>query len=77
MKITEFFESAEGDIYSISLSSENGGLIADDIRRNMEREGIIVVDIELNRIQGTNPTTTAILAKTCEMIADFLLSHYY
>ena len=75
MKITEFFESAGGDIYSISLSSENGGLIADDIRRNVEKEGIIVVDIELSRIQGTNPTTTAILAKTCEVIADLLLSH--
>ena len=41
MKVTEFFESSEGDIYSISLSSENGGLITDDIRRNMEEEGII------------------------------------
>ena len=75
MKVTEFFESSEGDIYSISLSSENGGLIADDIRRNMEEEGIVVVDIELNRINGTNPTTTAILAKTGELIADFFLSH--
>ena len=68
MKVTEFFESSEGDIYSISLSSENGGLIADDIRRDMEEEGIVVVDIELNRIKGTNPTTTAILAKTGDKI---------
>lgn len=75
MKVTEFFESAQGDIYSISLSSENGGLIADDIRRNMEKEGIVVVDIELNRIQGSNPTTTAVLAKTGETIANFFLSH--
>lgn len=75
MKITEFFESTEGDIYSISLSSENGGLIADDIRQDLESEGIFVVDIELNRIQGNNPTTTSVLAKTAEMIADFFLSH--
>ena len=75
MKITEFFESAEGDIYSISLSSENGGLIADDIRLDMEQKGVEVVDVELNRIQGTNPTTTSILLRTGNMIADFFLSH--
>lgn len=75
MKITKFYESPAGDIYSISLSSENGGLIADDIRRDIEREGIIVLDIELNRIQGTNPTTIAILIKTVEMIADYFLAN--
>ena len=46
MKVTEFFESSEGDIYSISLSSENGGLIADDIRRDMEEEGIVIARSE-------------------------------
>ena len=75
MRITEFYESPSGDIYSISLSSENGGLIADDIRSRMKTEGVVVVDIELNRIQGTNPTTTAVLARTGEMIAEYFLSH--
>ena len=75
MRFTEFYESPEGDIYSISLSSENGGLIADDIRSQMEEEGILVVDIELNRIQGTKPTTTAILSRTAEVIADYFLTH--
>ena len=40
MKVTKFFESSQGDIYSISLSSENGGLIADDIRQQLEDYGI-------------------------------------
>lgn len=75
MKVTEFIESAEGDIYSICLSSEDGGLIADDVRQELEQQGVLVVDIELNRIQGTKPTTTAILRKTAEVIADFFLSH--
>ena len=75
MKVTEFFASTEGDLYSISLSSENGGLISDDIRQNMEKDGIVVVDIELNRIQGVNPATTSILQRTEEVIANFFLSH--
>ena len=75
MKITEFFESTGGDIYSISLSTENGGLIADDVRKDLEDRGIVVADVELNRIQGTNPTTTSILVKTGEVIANFFLNH--
>ncbi|MBQ8096823.1 MAG: hypothetical protein IJ243_07050 [Prevotella sp.] len=75
MKVTKFFESSQGDIYSISLSSENGGLIADDIRQQLEDYGIVVVDIELNRIQGSNTTSTSILVKAEEVIAEFLMSH--
>ncbi|MBQ8705286.1 MAG: hypothetical protein IJ548_03180 [Paludibacteraceae bacterium] len=74
MKISEFFESPNGDIYSVSLSSEDGGLISNEIRKDIEKEGIIVLDVELNRIAGTNPTSTAILLKATEMLAKAFLS---
>lgn len=75
MTITEFYESPKGDIYSISLSSEYGGLIADDIRKELEKEGVALVDVELNRIKGANPTTTAIISKIGDMIANFFFSN--
>ena len=63
MNYTDFLSSAKGDIYQISLSSKNGGLIADDVRQSLSTEGIVVMDVELNRVQGLNPTTNAVLSK--------------
>lgn len=75
MNYTDFISSSKGDIYQISLSSKNGGLIADDVRQSLSTEGIIVVDVELNRVQGLNPTTNAVLAKIGEKIADVFMSN--
>ena len=75
MNFIDFLSSVKGDIYQISLSSKNGGLIADDIRQALIAEGIIVLDVELNRIEGLNPTTNAILAKIGEKIADVFLAN--
>ena len=66
MNYTDFLSSAKGDIYQISLSSKNGGLIANDVRQSLSAEGIIILDVELNRIQGFNPTTNAVLSKIGE-----------
>ena len=75
MNFTDFLSSVKGDIYQISLSSKNGGLIADDIRQSLSAEGIIVLDVELNRVQGLNPTNTAVLAKIGERIAEVFLAN--
>ena len=75
MNYTDFLSSAKGDIYQISLSSKNGGLIADDVRQSLSTEGIIVMDVELNRVQGLNPTTNAVLSKIGEKIANVFLAN--
>ena len=75
MNYTDFLSSAKGDIYQISLSSKNGGLIADDVRQSLSTEGIVVMDVELNRVQGLNPTTNAVLSKIGEKIADVFLAN--
>lgn len=75
MNYTDFLSSAKGDIYQISLSSKNGGLIANDVRQSLSAEGIIILDVELNRIQGFNPTTNAVLSKIGEKIADVFLAN--
>ena len=75
MNYTDFISSSKGDIYQVSLSSKNGGLIADDVRQSLSTEGIIVVDVELNRVQGLNPTTNAVLAKIGEKIADVFMAN--
>lgn len=75
MNYIDFLSSIKGDIYQISLSSENDGLIAADVRRTLSAEGIIILDVELNRVQGLNPTTNAVLSKIGEKIAEVFLAN--
>lgn len=75
MTFSEYVFSPLGDVYHISLSSANDGLLSDDVSRILDCDGIVILNVELSRVQGTHPTSNAVLAKIEEVIANVFLSH--
>lgn len=75
MIFSEFVSSSNGDVYQISLSSENDGLLSEYVSQVLAHDGIVILNVELSRVQGINPTSGAVLAKIEEVIANVFLSH--
>ena len=67
--------SEGGDEYKLQFSTERSGVIADVILDSIERQGVIVVEIGLERSRGLNFTNHRVLAQIEKCIAEVILGN--
>lgn len=67
--------SEEGDVYKLQFSTEHSGVTANDILDNFERQGVVVVEIGLERSKGLNFTSHRVLAQIEQCIAEVILDN--
>jgi hypothetical protein len=63
------------DEYKLRISSDNSGILSDEVYKKINENGILVFNIELERTKGTNITSQKVLSKIEECIAETLLTH--
>lgn len=67
------FTSPSGNFYSIRLSSYDDSYFSNDVHKRIS--GIEIVNIDLSRVRGAQPTTVRELMKITSSIAHVFLEH--
>ena len=67
--------SEKGDEYKLQFSTERSGVIANDILDWFEGQGVVVVEIGLERTKGLHFTSHRVLAEIERCISEVILNN--
>lgn len=76
MNYLYIIQSNQTDEYKLRITSEDNGMLSDEVRQTLASENIEVFDIELERTKGLNVTSHKVLSKIEDCIADIFLTHH-